>query len=1589
MALKLVVTTNVNGDVFELPLKKSTYRVGRRRDNDLRIKETYVSGYHSELNRNAEGEYELKDCGSSNGTFLNGLKVEKPTVVKAGDFIKFGILKVAVMEESAVGPKVVSLKDRPAFARKREEMTASIPATPVTSKVGVISGDEPEPIGGPSSGDLAAELKEAEALLDEERKRVSGLEAKLARQQEEAEALSADLDMLRADLAEKTDALGAAESARQVAATGEEKLTARLAELEEKLAASEEGAKSAGEKSTEAVELAKAESSKLATELAEATRRAKAAEKQLADLEQERDSAASEISSLKNESGSTAEALAAAEKKAEALQAKLEEAEAAIAAAQAKAEEAGAAAADERKTKDGEIVSLRDEAEQLRKELAEKNQALAETAGRLEDAAAAELAASKQLDAKLGEADQLSSETEELRKQVVEAEKRLAASVKATEALEKKAATAAEKAAADLRARDTKLESLEAEAKTLRQSLSGKETSLKQAAKDAAKLAALATTVDQLKSELSLAGKESKSISAERAKLEKDLARAEAALAKSEDSLAKKAAEAAEREKALAALESDLAELRKSEKESATGVEALTAEKQTLADRLAAAEARIEESAATIAELSARAEEKESEATTIADGLEKERAALAEASRERDEAAARAQELEAELTDVRTSVDEARGEAERLHREIESARAEGAAGETAAAKRIEELEARLAQAESVAETGGKERTALEKELAEAKAQCQQQADDLQKAKAEANELRIDLRKTREKAASDSESVVAALHSKVASLETALAAEKVLAGSARSKHEDAGAQIEKLASDLEAAKEESASLRARIDEVSRTNGRLQAELNKESANAGQLGEDLDSAKSASAALRLEIEALKKDLAARDREIAAREQQDSREESDAIVELKRGLGEALFAAKSAEEAAEAAKKEKLALSGSFDRLRVQLEEAGQAGDVASVRYEELLHEKSSLARRLEKAEASNAELAARIKEDASTALANKSLIEKLETQLRENEFEAVQREQQTSAELRADVSRLQREGHARDSEIAKLRTNLENTDQARRSAEEKALRHHERIVELESEADSARKLLADTERRRAELSSLLEDQTELAESRARTIGELKTELADTIARAKASEETLLAKHRDEIDVLDTALRQLREAKAGLEKDLEDTRVGMSEALRQTREQAEADKVRLINENNAKLSNLEADLSAAIRSREESEAIRNEIEDELNERDERIERLSETIEDLELRIVDERETTAGVRREFETTKAGLSQVIAANLKHLGLARENYDHESEIRTRTEGELDAAHAEIEELKKAAEEAERRFQDTVKEWEDRYDQLREEKLTLATEDANLKRIREEIETARDRKQELEKTISDLGTAAKQSQTQYDTIKEQKEALVRDREELKAGLKVTKSELETVQQRCAQSNDRERKLAATIEAAEKRIQSLKKLEAEMEQAFERKRQQGILSRGEIFSGTAAEAVALMGEASNEEFYRKLIAKLDLIDDLSKRYENRWRFPKLAEQLLLLKGSFLDLLEDHAVREFRLEPGTVLSIEERKRIKLVPPSDANGVRLPANKNGAKNGSQVVQTIRPGYVLQNGGAEVIIRKAEVVVA
>jgi len=90
----------VVGTVF--PLQPVT-SIGRAPTNTLPIPDTYASGQHSLLTWR-EGQWWLEDRGSRNGTLLNEVRIDAPTVVSPGDVIGVGHTKLK-LEVPAQIPK--------------------------------------------------------------------------------------------------------------------------------------------------------------------------------------------------------------------------------------------------------------------------------------------------------------------------------------------------------------------------------------------------------------------------------------------------------------------------------------------------------------------------------------------------------------------------------------------------------------------------------------------------------------------------------------------------------------------------------------------------------------------------------------------------------------------------------------------------------------------------------------------------------------------------------------------------------------------------------------------------------------------------------------------------------------------------------------------------------------------------------------------------------------------------------------------------------------------------------------------------------------------------------------------------------------------------------------------------------------------------------------------------------------------------------------------------------------------------------------------------------------------------------------------
>ena len=64
-------------------------RLGRHQDNSIQLNEERVSRQHAQIQRQ-DGAYIIIDLGSSNGTFVNGTAIDRPTALNAGDRIRIG-----------------------------------------------------------------------------------------------------------------------------------------------------------------------------------------------------------------------------------------------------------------------------------------------------------------------------------------------------------------------------------------------------------------------------------------------------------------------------------------------------------------------------------------------------------------------------------------------------------------------------------------------------------------------------------------------------------------------------------------------------------------------------------------------------------------------------------------------------------------------------------------------------------------------------------------------------------------------------------------------------------------------------------------------------------------------------------------------------------------------------------------------------------------------------------------------------------------------------------------------------------------------------------------------------------------------------------------------------------------------------------------------------------------------------------------------------------------------------------------------------------------------------------------------------------
>ncbi len=108
-----VISGNATGDTIVV---EDELVIGRHAEGAGRLSEDEeISRQHARISREATGDYAIEDLGSSNGTFVNGLRIQSPRLLALEDSIEVGattLLVKAIVEPEPVvapaGPTVVS-----------------------------------------------------------------------------------------------------------------------------------------------------------------------------------------------------------------------------------------------------------------------------------------------------------------------------------------------------------------------------------------------------------------------------------------------------------------------------------------------------------------------------------------------------------------------------------------------------------------------------------------------------------------------------------------------------------------------------------------------------------------------------------------------------------------------------------------------------------------------------------------------------------------------------------------------------------------------------------------------------------------------------------------------------------------------------------------------------------------------------------------------------------------------------------------------------------------------------------------------------------------------------------------------------------------------------------------------------------------------------------------------------------------------------------------------------------------------------------------------------------------------------------------
>jgi len=101
-----------NGASYTFAMTGERTSIGRAADNTVSLPDPFCSGRHALIAAAGEG-YVIRDLGSKNGVFLNGLRIHDETPLKKGDEILLGSTRIAFDQESPTRIELVEGTQRP------------------------------------------------------------------------------------------------------------------------------------------------------------------------------------------------------------------------------------------------------------------------------------------------------------------------------------------------------------------------------------------------------------------------------------------------------------------------------------------------------------------------------------------------------------------------------------------------------------------------------------------------------------------------------------------------------------------------------------------------------------------------------------------------------------------------------------------------------------------------------------------------------------------------------------------------------------------------------------------------------------------------------------------------------------------------------------------------------------------------------------------------------------------------------------------------------------------------------------------------------------------------------------------------------------------------------------------------------------------------------------------------------------------------------------------------------------------------------------------------------------------------------------